>query len=87
MANVFPLTYLALFYQGLRDLLALPDRLSDRTTRTVEQSTDTFRSVTTETPPGLLGRLGGVVHTSGPCAAFCWRIERCSSDTGRFFGS
>jgi len=56
-----PAAVLALFYQGLRDLSALPDRLSDRTTRTVEQSTDTFRSVTTETPPGLFGRLGGVV--------------------------
>ncbi len=56
-----PTAVLALFYQGLRDLLALPTRLSDRTTRTVEQSTDAFRSVTTETPSGLLGRLWDVV--------------------------
>ena len=49
------------FSWGPRDLLALPDRLSDRTARTVEHSTDTLRSVTTETPSGLPGRLRGVV--------------------------
>ena len=58
---VGPAAVLALFYQGLRDLLALPDRLSDRTSRTVEQSTDTLQAVTTETPSGFLGRLWGVV--------------------------
>ena len=56
-----PAVVLALFSQGLHDLLVLPDRLSDQTTRTVEQSTDTLRSVTTETPSGLLGRLWGIV--------------------------
>lgn len=51
-----PAAVLALFYQGLRDLLDLPERLSNRTTHTVEHSTDAVRSVTKETS-GLLGRL------------------------------
>ena len=56
-----PAAVLGLFYLGLRDLLALPDRLSDRTARTVEQSADAVRSVTTETPSSLPGRLWGIV--------------------------
>ena len=81
-----PAAVLALFYQGLRDLSALPDRLSDRTTRTVEQSTDTFRSVTTETPPGLFGRLGGVsVVTDRNVSVDCStvRVVRSDSRSGR----
>jgi len=56
-----PAAVLGLFYLGLRDLLALPDRLSDRTARTVEQSADAVRSVTTDPPSGPLGRLWGAV--------------------------
>lgn len=56
-----PAATLGLFYVGLRDLLALPERLSERTARTVRESSDTFRSVTTETSTSLPGRLWGFV--------------------------
>lgn len=57
-----PSAVLTLFYLGLRDLLVLPNRLSNRTARTAEQSTDAVRSVTSPpSSPGLLGRLWEVV--------------------------
>jgi hypothetical protein len=56
-----PATVLGLFYQGLRDLLALPDRLADHTRRTVDQSTEAARSVTDDRYQGLLGRAWGIV--------------------------
>lgn len=56
-----PTAVLGLFYQGLSDLLALPDRLSERTTRTVEQSTEAARSVAGSNASGVLGRLWGLV--------------------------
>ena len=55
-----PAVTLGLFYMGLRDLLALPDRLANQTARTVEQSADAVRSVTAETTSGP-GRLWGMV--------------------------
>lgn len=56
-----PALVLGLFYQGLSDLLALPDRLADRTTRTVEQSGEAARSVTGTEASGPLGRLWSIV--------------------------
>jgi hypothetical protein len=56
-----PAAVLGLFYQGLTDLLALPDRLSERTTRTVEQSTEAARSVAGSNATGFFGRLWGLV--------------------------
>jgi len=46
---------------GLRDLWALPERLSERATRTLEQSGDAVWSVAAESEPTLLGRLWGLV--------------------------
>lgn len=56
-----PAVVLGLFYVGLRDLLALPARLAERSSRTVEQSADALQSVTTDPRAGLLGRLWGVL--------------------------
>lgn len=56
-----PAAVLALFYQGLRDLLALPDRLADHTRRTVDQSSEAARSVVRDRHGGILGRAWGVV--------------------------
>jgi hypothetical protein len=56
-----PAAVLTLFYLGLRDLLALPGRLSTRTARTVEQSAETVRAATSGAPTGLLGRLWRIV--------------------------
>lgn len=56
-----PAATLGLFYVGLRDLWALPERLSERATRTLEQSGDAVRSVATESEPTFLGRLWGLV--------------------------
>jgi len=56
-----PAVVLGLFYVGLRDLLALPARLSERSSQTVEQSADALQSVTTDPRAGLLGRLWGVL--------------------------
>lgn len=53
-----PSAILALFYLGLRDLQALPDRLADRTSRTVEQSADAAAAVASgPSASGLFGRL------------------------------
>ncbi len=41
-----PAAVLGLFYAGLRDLAALPDRLSERAAQTVEASTGTYRAAT-----------------------------------------
>lgn len=41
-----PAAVLGLFYAGLQDLIALPDRLSVHTSRTVEASTGTYHAAT-----------------------------------------
>ncbi|WP_263841078.1 hypothetical protein [Salinibacter sp.] len=57
-----PSAVLALFYLGLRDLRALPDRLANRTARTVEQSADAAAAVASgPSGSGLFGRLWGIV--------------------------
>ncbi len=57
-----PSAILALFYLGLRDLQALPDRLADRTARTVEQSAEATAAVASgSSASGLFGRLWGTV--------------------------
>lgn len=58
---LLPAALLALFYQGLRDLQALPERLSERTSRTAEQSAAAARAATIDAPSGLLGRLWHVI--------------------------
>lgn len=57
-----PAAVLGLFVQGLHDLLALPDRLSERTAETVDQSAEAVRATTTDAPDGVLGRLWGLVR-------------------------
>lgn len=57
-----PALVLGLFYQGLRDLQALPERLSTRATRTAEQSAAAVRATTTNAADGVLGRLWGIVR-------------------------
>jgi hypothetical protein len=57
-----PAVVLGLFVQGLHDLLALPDRLSERTAETVDQSAEAVRATTTDAPDGILGRLWGLVR-------------------------
>ena len=57
-----PAAVLALFYQGLRDLQALPGRLAERAARTAEQSAEAVRSATTDAPRGWVGRLWGLVR-------------------------
>ena len=56
-----PAAVLALFYQGLDDLLALPDRIATRTRRTVNQSAEAARSVVDDRHTGIFGRAWGVV--------------------------
>lgn len=56
-----PAAVLGLFYQGLHDLRALPDRVSERTARTAEQSVETARAATTDAPAGLFRRLWYIV--------------------------
>jgi hypothetical protein len=51
-----PAAVLGLFYQGLRDLWALPARLSEHTSRTITQSGQTVESVAGASSSGL-GRL------------------------------
>lgn len=57
-----PAAVLALFYQGLRDLQALPERLAERAARTAEQSAEAVRATTTEAPNSWIGRLWGLVR-------------------------
>jgi len=59
---VGPAVVLALFYQGLRDLQALPERLAERAARTAEQSAEAVRSATTDVPRSWMGRLWGLVR-------------------------
>lgn len=56
-----PAAVLGLFWVGLHDLLALPDRLAERTQHTVEQSAAAAQSVTTDTASGIVGRTWHVV--------------------------
>lgn len=62
LALIAPAAVLGLFVQGLHDLLALPDRLSERTAETVDQSAEAVRATTTDAPDGVLGRLWGLVR-------------------------
>jgi len=55
-----PAAVLGLFYQGLRDLWALPSRLSEHTSRTISQSGETVASVAGASASGL-GRLWHIV--------------------------
>ncbi|WP_118839818.1 hypothetical protein [Salinibacter ruber] len=56
-----PSAVLALFYLGLRDLRAFPDRLANRTARTVEHSADAAEAVASgPSGSGLFGRLWGI---------------------------
>jgi len=57
-----PAAVLALFYQGLRDLQALPERLAERAARTAEQSAEAVRTTTTDAPNSWVGRLWGLVR-------------------------
>jgi hypothetical protein len=59
---VGPAAVLALFYQGLRDLRALPERLAERAARTAEQSAEAVKAAAGGTADGLLGRLWGLVR-------------------------
>lgn len=54
---LLPAGVLGLCYQGLNDLLNLPQRVSDRTARTVKESTEAVRTVTTQEASGVLARL------------------------------
>ena len=56
-----PAAILGLFYQGLSDVLALPERLSKRGSRTVEQSKEAVRAVTVDTS-GFGGRVWAVLR-------------------------
>lgn len=56
-----PAAVLGLFYVGLHDLLALPERLTARMAETVEQSTHTARSLATGKSSGTVGRVWGIV--------------------------
>lgn len=56
-----PSALLALFYQGLRDLQALPQRLSERARRTTEQSAEAVRAATTDGSDSWFGWLWGLV--------------------------
>jgi len=60
-AFLAPAAILGLFYQGLRDLWALPDRLAEHTSRTISQSGETVASVTAGSPAGRIGRLWRIV--------------------------
>ncbi len=57
-----PAVVLGLLVQGLHDLIALPDRLSERTAETVDQSAEAVRATTTDAPDSLLGRLWALVR-------------------------
>lgn len=57
-----PAAVLGLFVQGLHDLLALPDRLSTRATKTADQSIEAVRATTTDAPDGLLDHLWALVR-------------------------
>jgi hypothetical protein len=56
-----PAATLGLFYQGLYDLQALPDRLSTHARRTAEHSAEAARATTTNGFDGPLGWLWGLV--------------------------
>jgi len=56
-----PAVLLGLFYQGLRDLWALPARLSEHTSRTIEESGQTVEAVATDSRSGGVGRLWRIV--------------------------
>lgn len=55
-----PAAVLGLFYAGLQDLVALPDRLSTRASQTVETSTAAYHAAT-DSSNSWWGRLRGLV--------------------------
>lgn len=56
-----PAATLALFYQGLYDLQALPSRFSNHARRTAEHSAEAARATTTDGSDDRLGWLWGLV--------------------------
>lgn len=54
---LLPSAVLGLCYQGLHDLLELPRRISDRATRTVNESAQAVETVNSQDGSGLLGRV------------------------------
>lgn len=60
VAVLLPPTILVLFYQGLHDLLALPERVSDRAARTVKESTESLRTFK-EQEGGLFSRTWAIL--------------------------
>lgn len=56
-----PGVILGLFYQGLRELRALPDRMAERTDRTLSESAEAARSVRAEAADTWSGRLWGIL--------------------------
>lgn len=57
-----PATILGLSYVGLRDLLALPNRLAIRTSASLDQSVETARALSDDAPSGLWDRLKHVLR-------------------------
>jgi hypothetical protein len=57
-----PAALLGLFYQGLRELHALPDRMRERTDRTLEESADAVRTAQGEKTEGWIGRGWGLLR-------------------------
>lgn len=58
---LLPAGILGLCYQGLHDLLELPERVSDRTARTVNKSAQAVRTVANQEPSGVRARLWGLL--------------------------
>lgn len=57
-----PAASLGLFYQGLRELRALPDRVAERTDRTLSESTEAVRAARGEETEGWIGRVWGILR-------------------------
>lgn len=68
-----PAAVLELFYAGLRDLLALPDRLAVRTTDTIDQSAATARTLSDDAAVGLWDCLCSIVWE-------IWQLRRVLLD-------
>jgi hypothetical protein len=68
-----PAAVLGLFYVGLRDLLALPDRLAARTTDTIDQSTKAASTLSEDAAEGVWSRLRRVVWE-------IWQLRRVLLD-------
>jgi hypothetical protein len=68
-----PAAVLGLFYVGLRDLLALPDRLAARTTDTIDQSATAARTLSNGEAESVWGRLRRIVRE-------IWQLRRVLLD-------